>query len=76
MLFYSILYFSIYFITFPAISSPKIQQKNCDATIQRYNTTEGFGFVVRGGYHEQHIKQRPLVVTHVRTNSPADKLVK
>jgi len=55
------------------ISSPKIQQKNCDATIQRDNTSEGFGFVVRGGYHEQHIKQRPLVVTHVRTNSPADK---
>ncbi|CAK8698462.1 unnamed protein product [Clavelina lepadiformis] len=32
-----------------------------------------FGFILRGGGHEQHCKSRPLVVTHIRSDSPAAK---
>ncbi|XP_054639255.1 glutamate receptor-interacting protein 2-like isoform X1 [Dunckerocampus dactyliophorus] len=32
-----------------------------------------FGFVIRGGYHEDWRRSRPLVVTHVRPGGPADR---
>ncbi|XP_061837214.1 glutamate receptor-interacting protein 2-like isoform X2 [Nerophis lumbriciformis] len=32
-----------------------------------------FGFVMRGGYHEDWRRSRPLVVTHVRPAGPADR---
>ncbi|XP_051913738.1 glutamate receptor-interacting protein 2-like isoform X2 [Hippocampus zosterae] len=32
-----------------------------------------FGFVMRGGFHEDWRRSRPLVVTHVRTGGPADR---
>ncbi|XP_037121703.1 glutamate receptor-interacting protein 2-like isoform X3 [Syngnathus acus] len=32
-----------------------------------------FGFVMRGGFHEDWRKSRPLVVTHVRPGGPADR---
>ncbi|TRY64952.1 hypothetical protein DNTS_024633 [Danionella cerebrum] len=33
----------------------------------------GFGFVLRGGFHEDWQKARPLVVTYVRPGGPADR---
>uniref|UniRef100_A0A672HUY1 Glutamate receptor interacting protein 2a n=1 Tax=Salarias fasciatus TaxID=181472 RepID=A0A672HUY1_SALFA len=32
-----------------------------------------FGFVMRGGFHEDWRRSRPLVVTHVRPGGPADR---
>uniref|UniRef100_A0A3Q2Z833 Glutamate receptor interacting protein 2a n=1 Tax=Hippocampus comes TaxID=109280 RepID=A0A3Q2Z833_HIPCM len=32
-----------------------------------------FGFVMRGGFHEDWRRSRPLVVTHVRAGGPADR---
>ncbi|TWW56813.1 Glutamate receptor-interacting protein 2 [Takifugu flavidus] len=32
-----------------------------------------FGFVLRGGFHEDWRRSRPLVVTHVRPGGPADR---
>ena len=48
-----------------------IIQKTTDITLKKEE--DSFGFVLRGGGHEQHRKSRPLVVTHVRPDSPAHK---
>ncbi|XP_062613191.1 glutamate receptor-interacting protein 1-like isoform X1 [Saccostrea cucullata] len=34
---------------------------------------KSFGFTIRGGYHEQQHKTRPLIVTQVRPGGPADR---
>ena len=54
-----------------AVQTSTILQKTCDVVLTR---DEGmFGFVLRGGHHEEHKKSRALVVTHVRQDSPADQ---
>ncbi|KAG7520624.1 glutamate receptor-interacting protein 2-like isoform X1 [Solea senegalensis] len=44
-------------------------------TIEVYLHKEGnsFGFVMRGGFHEDWRRSRPLVVTYVRPGGPADR---
>ena len=43
--------------------------------IKEGNDVAGFGFTVRGGYGagSDPAKYRPLVITYIRPNSPADR---
>ncbi|XP_076804617.1 glutamate receptor-interacting protein 2-like isoform X2 [Clavelina lepadiformis] len=53
------------------VQTSTIVQKTTEIFLKK---NEGsFGFVLRGGGHEQHCKSRPLVVTHIRPDSPAAK---
>ncbi|XP_051550367.1 glutamate receptor-interacting protein 2-like isoform X1 [Myxocyprinus asiaticus] len=45
--------------------------KTIDICLQKEGNS--FGFVMRGGTHEDWHKTRPLVVTHVRPGGPADR---
>nr|XP_022296819.1 glutamate receptor-interacting protein 1-like isoform X3 [Crassostrea virginica] len=42
-------------------------------TIHLVREGKSFGFTIRGGYHEQQHKTRPLIVTQVRPGGPADR---
>ncbi|XP_056000818.1 glutamate receptor-interacting protein 1-like isoform X5 [Ostrea edulis] len=42
-------------------------------TINLQREGKSFGFTIRGGYHEQQHKTRPLIVTQVRPGGPADR---
>uniref|UniRef100_H2ZEM3 PDZ domain-containing protein n=1 Tax=Ciona savignyi TaxID=51511 RepID=H2ZEM3_CIOSA len=48
-----------------------IIQKTTEIFLRKEN--DSFGFVLRGGNHGQHCRSRPLVVTHIRPDSPAAK---
>jgi len=57
-----------------AVSNSKIIQKTCDVTLRRdRDNGSSFGFVLRGGSNARHCLSRPLVVTHVREGSSAEK---
>lgn len=42
-------------------------------TVHLVREGKSFGFTIRGGYHEQQHKTRPLIVTQVRPGGPADR---
>ena len=58
-------------LDFSAVQTASIIQKTTEITLKKEE--DSFGFVLRGGGHEQQRKSRPLVVTHVRSDSPAHK---
>nr|XP_020139121.1 glutamate receptor-interacting protein 2 [Microcebus murinus] len=51
-------------------NNPGVVSKVVDVCLRKEG--DSFGFVVRGGAHEDEHKSRPLVVTHVRPGGPAD----
>uniref|UniRef100_G1SEU6 Glutamate receptor interacting protein 2 n=1 Tax=Oryctolagus cuniculus TaxID=9986 RepID=G1SEU6_RABIT len=52
-------------------NNPKIISKTVDVSL--YKEGSSFGFVLRGGAHEEVHKSRPLVLTYVRPGGPADR---
>ncbi|KAM4821091.1 glutamate receptor-interacting protein 2 isoform 2-T2 [Thomomys bottae] len=52
-------------------NNPRIVSKTVDVTL--YKEGNSFGFVLRGGAHEDLHKSRPLVLTYVRPGGPADR---
>ncbi|XP_005387124.1 PREDICTED: glutamate receptor-interacting protein 2 isoform X3 [Chinchilla lanigera] len=52
-------------------NNPRIVSKTVDVSL--YKEGNSFGFVLRGGTHEDLHKSRPLVLTHVRPGGPADR---
>ncbi|XP_047599705.1 glutamate receptor-interacting protein 2 isoform X4 [Lutra lutra] len=52
-------------------NSPGIITKTVDVSL--YKEGNSFGFVLRGGAHEDLHKTRPLVLTYVRPGGPADR---
>ncbi|XP_047390907.1 glutamate receptor-interacting protein 2 isoform X3 [Sciurus carolinensis] len=52
-------------------NNPKIISKTVDISL--YKEGNSFGFVLRGGAHEDVHKSRPLVLTYVRPGGPADR---
>ncbi|XP_058144099.1 glutamate receptor-interacting protein 2 isoform X2 [Dasypus novemcinctus] len=52
-------------------SNPAIISKTVDVSL--YKEGNSFGFVLRGGAHEEGHKSRPLVLTSVRPGGPADR---
>ncbi|XP_076860098.1 glutamate receptor-interacting protein 2a [Brachyhypopomus gauderio] len=55
-----------------APSSPNtVISKTIEVRLEKEGNS--FGFVVRGGFHEDWHKARPLVVTYVRPGGPADR---
>uniref|UniRef100_H2ZEM1 PDZ domain-containing protein n=1 Tax=Ciona savignyi TaxID=51511 RepID=H2ZEM1_CIOSA len=53
------------------VQTTSIIQKTTEIFLRKEN--DSFGFVLRGGNHGQHCRSRPLVVTHIRPDSPAAK---
>ncbi|XP_078486738.1 glutamate receptor-interacting protein 1-like isoform X2 [Ciona intestinalis] len=51
------------------VQTSTIIQKTTEVFLQKEHGS--FGFVLRGGNHGQHCRSRPLVVTHIRPDSPA-----
>ncbi|XP_011611482.2 glutamate receptor-interacting protein 1 isoform X5 [Takifugu rubripes] len=45
--------------------------KNVEVTLHREGNS--FGFVIRGGAHEDRNKSRPIVITNIRPGGPADR---
>ncbi|XP_028628882.1 glutamate receptor-interacting protein 2 isoform X3 [Grammomys surdaster] len=52
-------------------NNPRIISKTVDVSL--YKEGNSFGFVLRGGAHEDLHKSRPLVLTYVRPGGPADR---
>uniref|UniRef100_A0A452S852 Glutamate receptor interacting protein 2 n=1 Tax=Ursus americanus TaxID=9643 RepID=A0A452S852_URSAM len=52
-------------------NNPGIITKTVDVSL--YKEGNSFGFVLRGGAHEDECKSRPLVLTYVRPGGPADR---
>ncbi|XP_006901098.1 PREDICTED: glutamate receptor-interacting protein 2 [Elephantulus edwardii] len=52
-------------------NNPGIISKTVDISL--YKEGNSFGFVLRGGAHEEGHKSRPLVLTYVRPGGPADR---
>ncbi|XP_045390687.1 glutamate receptor-interacting protein 2 [Lemur catta] len=52
-------------------NDPRIISKTVDISLCREGNS--FGFVLRGGAHEDEHKSRPLVLTYVRPGGPADR---
>ncbi|XP_058422043.1 glutamate receptor-interacting protein 2 isoform X3 [Diceros bicornis minor] len=52
-------------------NNPGIISKTVDVSL--YKEGSSFGFVLRGGAHEDGHKSRPLVLTYVRPGGPADR---
>ncbi|KAH0517506.1 Glutamate receptor-interacting protein 2 [Microtus ochrogaster] len=52
-------------------NNPRIISKTVDVSL--YKEGNSFGFVLRGGAHEDRHKSRPLVLTYVRPGGPADR---
>ncbi|XP_004692269.1 PREDICTED: glutamate receptor-interacting protein 2 [Condylura cristata] len=52
-------------------NNPGIISKTVDVSL--YKEGNSFGFVLRGGAHEDGHKSRPLVLTYVRPGGPADR---
>ncbi|KAG8516940.1 Glutamate receptor-interacting protein 2 [Galemys pyrenaicus] len=52
-------------------NSPGVISKTVDVSL--YKEGNSFGFVLRGGAHEDGHKSRPLVLTYVRPGGPADR---
>ncbi|XP_073900590.1 glutamate receptor-interacting protein 2 isoform X3 [Castor canadensis] len=52
-------------------NNPRIISKTVDVAL--YKEGNSFGFVLRGGAHEDVYKSRPLVLTYVRPGGPADR---
>nr|XP_045009263.1 glutamate receptor-interacting protein 2 isoform X1 [Jaculus jaculus] len=52
-------------------NNPRIISKTVDVSL--YKEGNSFGFVLRGGAHEDVHKSRPLVLTYVRPGGPADR---
>ncbi|XP_058534916.1 glutamate receptor-interacting protein 2 isoform X2 [Ochotona princeps] len=52
-------------------NNPRIISKTVDISL--YKEGSSFGFVLRGGAHEDAHKSRPLVLTYVRPGGPADR---
>ncbi|XP_054990330.1 glutamate receptor-interacting protein 2 isoform X4 [Sorex araneus] len=52
-------------------NNPGTLSKTVDVAL--YKEGNSFGFVLRGGAHEDSHKSRPLVLTHVRPGGPADR---
>uniref|UniRef100_G3TSJ5 Glutamate receptor interacting protein 2 n=1 Tax=Loxodonta africana TaxID=9785 RepID=G3TSJ5_LOXAF len=52
-------------------NNPGIISKTVDVSL--YKEGNSFGFVIRGGAHEDGHKSRPLVLTYVRPGGPADR---
>uniref|UniRef100_UPI00358E435D glutamate receptor-interacting protein 2-like n=1 Tax=Myxine glutinosa TaxID=7769 RepID=UPI00358E435D len=46
-------------------------RKSTEITL--YKECNTFGFVIRGGAHEQKLKSRPIVVSRIRAGGPADR---
>ncbi|EHA98687.1 Glutamate receptor-interacting protein 2 [Heterocephalus glaber] len=61
-----------YELPLPALeNNPRIISKMVDISL--YKEGNSFGFVLRGGAHEDLHKSRPLVLTYVRPGGPADR---
>jgi glutamate receptor-interacting protein len=41
--------------------------------IQLDKESNSYGFTIRGGFNEDKLKSRPLIVTNIRASSPADR---
>ncbi|ELW46968.1 Glutamate receptor-interacting protein 2, partial [Tupaia chinensis] len=52
-------------------NNPRTITKTVDVSL--YKEGSSFGFVLRGGAHEEGHKSRPLVLTYVRPGGPADR---
>ncbi|KAM8830727.1 glutamate receptor-interacting protein 2-like isoform 2-T2 [Synchiropus picturatus] len=56
----------------PLVQTPAgITTKTTDVCLLKEGNS--FGFVIRGGFHEDWRRSRPLVVAHVRPGGPADR---
>uniref|UniRef100_A0A8C4HJH6 PDZ domain-containing protein n=1 Tax=Dicentrarchus labrax TaxID=13489 RepID=A0A8C4HJH6_DICLA len=50
---------------------PGVMFKNVEVTLHKEGNS--FGFVIRGGAHEDRNKSRPIVITTIRPGGPADR---
>ncbi|XP_072341289.1 glutamate receptor-interacting protein 1 isoform X2 [Scyliorhinus torazame] len=54
-----------------SVQSSGIILKTVEVTLHKEGNT--FGFVIRGGTHEDRNRSRPIVITYVRAGGPADR---
>ncbi|XP_056131868.1 glutamate receptor-interacting protein 1 [Lampris incognitus] len=54
-----------------AVQGSGVMFKNVEVTLHKDGNT--FGFVIRGGAHEDRNKSRPIVITTIRPGGPADR---
>ncbi|XP_023668467.2 glutamate receptor-interacting protein 1-like isoform X3 [Paramormyrops kingsleyae] len=54
-----------------SVQGSGVMFKNVEVTLHKEGNT--FGFVVRGGTHEDRSKSRPVVITNIRPGGPADR---
>ncbi|KPP74376.1 glutamate receptor-interacting protein 1-like [Scleropages formosus] len=54
-----------------AVQGTGVMFKNVEVTLHKEGNT--FGFVLRGGAHEDRSKSRPVVITSIRPGGPADR---
>uniref|UniRef100_A0A8P4GNY0 PDZ domain-containing protein n=1 Tax=Dicentrarchus labrax TaxID=13489 RepID=A0A8P4GNY0_DICLA len=55
----------------PAVQGSGVMFKNVEVTLHKEGNS--FGFVIRGGAHEDRNKSRPIVITTIRPGGPADR---
>ncbi|XP_062384246.1 glutamate receptor-interacting protein 1 isoform X1 [Sardina pilchardus] len=54
-----------------SVQGSGVMFKNVEVTLHKEGNT--FGFVIRGGAHEDRNKSRPIVITTIRPGGPADR---
>ncbi|XP_076015893.1 glutamate receptor-interacting protein 1 isoform X2 [Genypterus blacodes] len=54
-----------------SVQGSGVMFKNVEVTLHKEGN--GFGFVTRGGVHEDRNKSRPIVITTIRPNGPAER---
>uniref|UniRef100_A0A8D3DG98 PDZ domain-containing protein n=1 Tax=Scophthalmus maximus TaxID=52904 RepID=A0A8D3DG98_SCOMX len=55
----------------PPVCEYRVMFKNVEVTLHKEGNS--FGFVIRGGAHEDRNKSRPIVITTIRQGGPADR---
>ncbi|KAG7466735.1 glutamate receptor-interacting protein 1 isoform X4 [Solea senegalensis] len=55
----------------PVLQGSGVMFKNVEVTLHKEGNS--FGFVIRGGVHEDRNKSRPIVITTIRQSGPADR---
>ncbi|KAL4701416.1 hypothetical protein H8959_015420, partial [Pygathrix nigripes] len=64
------LYFLLSFL-YSAVQGSSVIFRTVEVTLHKEGNT--FGFVIRGGAHDDRNKSRPVVITCVRPGGPADR---
>ncbi|KAM3587285.1 uncharacterized protein V6R79_000904 [Siganus canaliculatus] len=54
-----------------SVQGSGVMFKNVEVTLHKEGNS--FGFVIRGGAHEDRNKSRPIVITNIRPSGPADR---